>query len=112
MPIVEQMVNGETPTHARLGISVSDVANRPGAEVTEGAQIRQVTSGSTADSAGLQQGDVITKVDDHQITGADSLVATIRSYRPGDEVTVTYEHDGDTKTAQLTLDSDASTSSS
>ena len=26
MPIVDQMVNGETPTHARLGIGVADVA--------------------------------------------------------------------------------------
>ena len=110
MPIVEQMINGETPTHARLGISVSDIANRSGAEVTEGAAIQEVTSGSTADSAGLQQGDVITKVDDKLIAGADSLVATIRSYRPGDEVTVTFERDGDTQTARLELDSDASSS--
>ena len=42
---------------------------------------------------------MITKVDDHLITGADSLVATIRSYRPGDKVTVTYIRDGETKTA-------------
>jgi putative serine protease PepD len=110
MPIVKQMIDGQTPTHARLGISVSDVANRAGAQVTEGAQIQQVSNGSTADSAGLQEGDVITKVDDRLITGADSLVATIRSYRPGDEVTVTYEQDGDTHTAQLELDSDASSS--
>jgi putative serine protease PepD len=107
-PIVEQMINGETPTHARLGISVSDIANQSGAEVTEGAAIQDVTDGSTADSAGLQQGDVITKVDDKLIAGADSLVATIRSYRPGDEVTVTFERDGDTQTARLELDSDAS----
>jgi putative serine protease PepD len=107
-PIVEQMINGETPTHARLGISVSDIANQSGAEVTEGAAIQDVTNGSTADSAGLQQGDVITKVDDQLIAGADSLVATIRSYRPGDEVTVTFERDGDTQTARLELDSDAS----
>ena len=108
MPIVEQMINGETPTHARLGISVSDIANQSGAEVTEGAAIQDVTNGSTADSAGLQQGDVITKVDDQLIAGADSLVATIRSYRPGDEVTVTFDRDGDTQTARLELDSDAS----
>ena len=108
MPIVEQMINGETPTHARLGISVSDIANQSGAAVTEGAEIQEVTNGSTADSAGLQQGDVITKVDDKLIAGADSLVATIRSYRPGDEVTVTFERDGDTQTARLELDSDAS----
>jgi putative serine protease PepD len=112
-PIVDQMIDGETPTHARLGIQVSDVAPSTGtstgtSQVTEGAQVREVTSGSTADSAGLQEGDVITKVDDKLITGADSLVATIRSYRPGDTVTVTYERDGDTQTAKLELDSDAS----
>jgi putative serine protease PepD len=108
-PIVDQMIDGETPTHARLGIQVSDVAASTGTgEGTEGAQVQEVTSGSTADSAGLQTGDVITKVDDKLITGADSLVATIRSYRPGDTVTLTYEHDGDIQTAKLELDSDAS----
>jgi putative serine protease PepD len=108
MPIVDQMVKGETPTHARLGITVSDVANPTGA--AEGAQIQQVTPGSTGADAGLARGDVITKVDDHLISSADSLVATIRSYRPGDTVTVTYQHDGATRTARLQLDSDASTS--
>lgn len=114
MPIIDQMVKGETPTHARLGISVSDVAaNSPdGAQVTEGAQIQQVSGGSTASSAGLSKGDVITKVDDTMITGADSLVATIRSYRPGDKVTITYDSHGTTKTAELTLDSDAASSNS
>jgi putative serine protease PepD len=116
MPIVDQMRNGETPTHARLGISVAPVANQPGAEVTpdvsQGAEIQQVNTGSTADNAGLAKGDVITKVDDHLISSADSLVATIRSYRPGDEVTVTYVRDGDTKTVTLKLDSDAQTSNS
>jgi putative serine protease PepD len=109
-PIVEEMIKGETPTHARLGISVSDVAGRTGAQVTEGAQVQDVTSGSTADSAGLQPGDLITRIDDKLITGADSLVATIRSYRPGDKVTVTYERDGETRSAKLDLDSDASSS--
>ena len=105
MPIVDQMVKGETPTHARLGITVSDVANPTGAP--EGAQIQQVTPGSTGADAGLARGDVITKVDDHLISSADSLVATIRSYRPGDTVTVTYQRNGDTRTARLQLDSDA-----
>ena len=112
MPIVDQMVKGETPTHARLGISVSDVAARPGATVTEGAEVQDVNTGSTADDAGLAKGDVITKIDDHLVNSADSLVATIRSYRPGDKVTVTYDHGGDSKTTTLTLDSDASSSNS
>ena len=120
MPIVDQMAKGETPTHARLGVSVSNVGatengqpgGQPGAEVGDGAQIQEVNAGSTAADAGIATGDVITKVDDHLITDADSLVATIRSYRPGDTVTVTYEHAGATKTAELTLDSDSEASNS
>jgi len=126
MPIVDQMAKGETPTHARLGVQVSNVgaSDQSGqgdpfgqpqqqAEPTEdGAQIVEVSNGSTAASAGIASGDVITKVDDHLITDADSLVATVRSYRPGDKVTVTYTHDGTTKTAELTLDSDSEASNS
>ena len=49
----------------------------------------------------------MTKVDDTRITGADSLIATIRSYRPGDTVTLTWLRDGEEQTAELVLDSDA-----
>jgi putative serine protease PepD len=118
MPIVGQMAKGEEPTHARMGVSVSDVAARAGAagttsaELAEGARIEEVISGSTADDAGIRAGDVVTKVDAHRITSTDSLIATIRSYRPGDTVTVTYVRDGDERTAELALDSDADTTSS
>ena len=122
MPIVEQMAAGEAPTHARLGISVSDVgvdvgsggsgsgpgsSSTEGALVVDGAQVRTVGAGSTAGEAGLEEGDIITGIDDRAITSADSLVATIRSYRPGDEVTVTFERDGEEQTTTLVLDSDA-----
>ena len=110
MPIVEQMSKGETPTHARLGISVSSVSPNAPAEARAdqaGARIEKVSPGSTAESAGLATGDVIVRVDDELITGSDSLVATIRSYRPGDTVTVNFVRDGETQTAQLELDSDA-----
>ncbi len=110
LPIVQQMIKGETPTHARLGIGVENAAN--GAQVTEGAKIQQVDNGSAAQSAGLKAGDVITKVDDHLITSSDSLVATIRSYRPGQSVTVTYTRGGTEHTVKATLDSDATTTNS
>jgi putative serine protease PepD len=99
MPIVDQMAAGETPTHARLGIRVGDDES--------GARITEVTEGSTAAEAGIEAGDVITSVDDRRITGADSLVATIRSYRPGDQVEVTWTRDGESRSATVTLDSDA-----
>ena len=127
LPIIDQMKNGETPTHARLGITVSNVGAQAqgqgqdplgglepdaGAEVTDGAEVQDVSDGSAAGSAGLQSGDVITRIDDRLIASADSLVATIRSYRPGDEVEVTYERDGAEKTTTLTLESDGEASSS
>ena len=115
MPIVDQMIAGETPTHARLGITVSDASvpadAQPGDPVQPtgetGARVGEVTDGSTAGEAGLESGDVITRVEDSPIESADDLVATVRSYRPGDEVTVTYTRDGEESTADLTLDSDA-----
>jgi putative serine protease PepD len=112
LPIVQQMIRGETPTHARLGIGVEDAASGQGAQITDGAKISQVSNGSAASNAGLRAGDVITKVDGHLITSSDGLVAIIRSYRPGDQVTVTYERGGDAHTVRATLDSDATTQNS
>jgi putative serine protease PepD len=112
LPVIEQMEKGETPTHARLGISVENVAAGDGALVADGARISEVGTDSAAAGAGLADGDVITKVDDTLITDADGLVATVRSYRPGDEVTVTYTRDGKEDTVTLTLDSDASATNS
>jgi len=102
MPIVDQMSAGETPTHARLGLQVGD----PQEDGTEGALVSKVTAGSTADEGGLEAGDVITRIDGQRISGADSLVATIRSYRPGDSVTVTWVRDDDEQSADFVLDSD------
>jgi putative serine protease PepD len=110
LPIVDQIKSGVTPTHARLGISVSDVHQRGGqslAQVVDGAEIQQVTSGSAAGDAGLKAGDVITRIDDHPITDSDSLIATIRAYRPGQEVQVTYDRGGKSETTRLKLGSDA-----
>ena len=80
--------------------------------MADGARISEVGTDSAAAGAGLADGDVITKVDDTLITDADGLVATVRSYRPGDEVTVTYTRDGKEDTVTVTLDSDASATNS
>jgi putative serine protease PepD len=109
LPIVNQIINGEHPTHARLAVSVSDVQ---GDTLTQGAQVQTVEGGGAADKAGLAKGDVITKVDDEVIDGSESLVATIRGHRPGDKVTLTYVRDGKTATTSATLGSDAATSNS
>lgn len=114
MPIIQQMINGETPTHARLGISVEDPStdNTTGLFEQPGAKVAQVTAGSAAAAAGMKVGDIVTKVDNQLITSSDSLVATIRSYRPGDTVHVTWTRSGHTMSANIKLDSDADLSNS
>ncbi|WP_299051692.1 trypsin-like peptidase domain-containing protein [uncultured Nocardioides sp.] len=109
-PVVEQLRAGETPTHAQLGVSVGDVTSDDG--LVTGAQVQSVEPGSAADEAGLQEGDVVTKLDDVTVSGSESLVATVRGERPDQTVTLTYLRDGDEQTADVTLDSDAQTTAS
>ncbi len=110
LPIVNQLADGETPTHARLGVSVSDNATSDSAAT--GALVKTIEKGGAADDSGIQVGDVITKVDDQLIDGSDSLVATIRGHRPGDKVTITLIRDGKTQTVTSDLGSDEGSSTS
>jgi putative serine protease PepD len=102
VPIVDQLRDGDTPTHARLGIQVGNAQ-----EGAAGAVVSSIEEGSAAAAAGLQKGDVIIRIDDHLVDSSGSLVATIRSYRPEDTVTVTFVRDGDQQTTEISLGSDA-----
>ena len=104
LPIIDQLRNGETPTHARLGVTVTDASSRDG--LLTGAGISSVSDGSAAADAGLEEGDVVTEVDGRLVSGSESLVATIRGYRPGDTVTLTVQRDGEERSVKATLDSD------
>jgi putative serine protease PepD len=109
LPVVNQLINHQTPTHARLGATVSDVT---GNTLEQGALIKDLESGAAGSAAGLQKGDVITKVDNQVIDGSESLVATIRGHRPGDSVKITYIRGGKTSTVQAKLGSDAKSKTS
>jgi putative serine protease PepD len=95
--IAEQLVDNGEVTHAFLGVRIAD------AEDGGGAVVGQVDDGQPAAKAGLEQGDIITKVDDTEITSGSDLTSAVRSHEPGDEVTITYTRDGDEKTAEVTL---------
>jgi putative serine protease PepD len=103
--IASQLVDGENPTHARIGVSVTD-AIASDQITTIGARIEDVEDGSAGEDAELESGDIVTEVDGKRVTSANGLIALIRSYRPGDEVTVTYLRDGDEHDTDVTLDSD------
>lgn len=69
-----------------------------------GATVEMVSKGSPAEKAGLQKGDVITKVGTTEIDDADDLVEAIGKYKPADKVTLTYKRNGTDNKTTATLD--------
>ena len=114
--IAQQIIEGKTPTHAQLGVSLSTVnsqnAKRYGLKVDSGAYIAAVSSGSGAAQAGLQEGDIVTKFDGNTVDSASDLMLDVRSKNPGDTVTLEVNRDGETKQLQVTLGSDESSQAS
>jgi serine protease Do len=66
----------------------------------KGAKINSVEKESAAEKAGLKKDDIITKIGDTKIDGADDLFSAINNYKPEDKVTITYLRDG--KEGQVT----------
>lgn len=74
-------------------------------EIPEGAYVSTVVAGSPADKAGVEQGDIITKIDGTQLRDSTGgLAAVINGKKPGQSVQLTlYKADGSQKTVNATL---------
>jgi serine protease Do len=83
---------------AFLGVTSIREENGP-----EGAKVGEVSEGSAAEKAGLKEGDLITKIDDKPIDGPESLAKVVRSYKPGDKVTITFKRGGKEQKATAEL---------
>ncbi|MGC4035152.1 MAG: trypsin-like peptidase domain-containing protein [Chitinophagaceae bacterium] len=69
----------------------------------DGVYVMDVAKGSAAEEAGVQKGDFITKVNGATVNTGTEMVEKISSMRPGDKITITYQHGSDSKTATATL---------
>jgi putative serine protease PepD len=99
----ELIANGKA-THGLLGASVVDSSSDSKA-TTVGAQIKNVTGGGAAASAGLQTGDIVVGFNGVPITSATDLTAQVRALAAGAKADVTYIRGGQTKTTSVTLGS-------
>ena len=102
------MTNGYVTNKAYMGITpqtmTAQMAQQYRYDVTEGVFVCSVDPDSAADKAGLQMGDVITKMDDTDITSYEDLVAAKKAYTAGDTVTLTVYREGKTIEVELTFD--------
>ncbi|HJG87140.1 trypsin-like peptidase domain-containing protein [Pseudoflavonifractor capillosus] len=85
-----------------INTSVSGEAQRYGTPA--GAYVLGVVEDSCAAKAGLQEGDIITKLDDADITSSDDLQNALADYRAGDTATLTVSRSGQVQTLTITFD--------
>lgn len=68
-----------------------------------GIYVREVSAKSGAEDAGVKAGDIITKVDNQNITDFADLSIAVGSKRPGDVVNLTYNRNGKENTVRVVL---------
>ena len=95
-----------TVQRAILGISGHDLDERTKDKdlgTVDGVYVAEVTDGSGAKAAGIEVGDVITKIAGKKIHNMAELQESLTMYRPGDKVEVTILRNKKEKTLDVTL---------
>ncbi len=99
--------NQQSSGSAFLGVSLETLTSQLRSQYnftpTQGAVVLQVQSGSPADAAGLQQGDVITSFQGKPVTSADQLATAIQGDKPGQTVKIGIYRGQDQMTVTATL---------
>lgn len=98
VPIIREIKESGTYEQPYLGITGYDLANilennNIDVNAKEGVFVNQIYTNSPASEAGLQEGDIITQLNDTSIDGMSTLKSTLVKYRPGDQVTLTVERE-------------------
>lgn len=114
--IIENLMNQETrdkltSDYGFLNITgqdvSSDVAEMYG--IPEGVYVSGTTDGGAAANAGIQKGDIITKLGNTTITSSSQLKEELQYYKAGETVEITLQRNTDNKgyqeqTVKVTLD--------
>lgn len=110
-PIIEGLIN-QTPVseseQAYLGIVGTDVTDSYSQSfgLPTGIYISKVNSGSPADTAGIQAGDIITSFDGKSLSTMESLQSRIKSHKAGDKVEIILkrqQRNGDYEEVTITV---------
>ena len=106
--IAEDLINkGYVTGKAYMGVSIDERYNSMYSQYYNmpiGAFIKSVEPGSCADNAGIQSGDIITKLGDVEITGYSDLKQAIKQYSAGDTAEVELYRAGESRTITVTFD--------
>ena len=98
--------NGYVTGRAYLGVSVRDLDSSTAStyNLPVGPYVQSVNTGSCAEKAGIQQGDIITSFNGTDITSYTDLVAALQKVKAGDTVKMTVYRSGKSVDLTITLD--------
>jgi serine protease Do len=105
--VSEQLRNSGRVSRGKIGVQIDqvtkDVAESIGLGRPMGALVRSVESGSPADKAGVEAGDIITKFDGKVIERASDLPRLVGNTKPGARSTMTVFRRGGSKDLAVTI---------
>lgn len=105
--VAEQLRVSGRVSRGRIGVQIDqvtrDVAESIGLGKAQGALVRSVESGSPADKAGIEAGDIITKFNGNQIDRASDLPRQVGNTKPGSKVNLTVFRRGGSKDLAVTV---------
>ena len=106
--ITDIMENGAVTDKAYLAITGGTMTEQLAAQfsidIDKGVFVYSAVKGGAGDKAGLRLGDVITKLDNHDITSMTDLTKVKKNYRAGDTATLTVYRQGEYITLSVTFD--------
>lgn len=95
--IVEDLMENGTVEKAVLGISIDSEKE------VDGVFVESVFEGTGAEKAGLEEEDIITKINNVEIHEFADLLGQLTAKRPGDQILVTVDRDGEIKNFDVKL---------
>lgn len=105
--IADDFINYGEVKRGFLGISMTEInssmARQLGLSQVEGVYVAEVQSGSAAEAAGIQPGDVIVEINLIRIRNAAGVQEQMSRLSPGDTAAVTVLRDGEQKEFIATL---------
>jgi 2-alkenal reductase len=90
-----------------LGLQIQpitpNIARMYNLPVEYGAYITAIGPGSPADQAGLQTGDIVTRLGETTLDDSNSYINVLFRYQPGDSVAIAFVRNGSQMETQVTL---------
>ncbi|MBI3511984.1 MAG: Do family serine endopeptidase [Bacteroidetes bacterium] len=105
--VVADIIEFGTVERGYLGVNIRDVdaalVKEKNLNQIKGVYVDGVIDDGSASDAGIESGDVITKVGDIDVSSVAELQEQINRFRPGDKVMITYSRGTKEKTVAVTL---------